>query len=58
MVIYIKDNEIITEKTYSTELKEELIEQGFQAVTVSTVEIPSDYKYEDFEKVNGVWVLK
>lgn len=58
MVIYIKENEIITENNYSTELKAELVEQGFQAVTVPTVDIPSDYKYSDFEKVSGKWRLK
>ena len=48
MVIYIKENEIITEETYSTELKAELVKQGFQAVTVPNVDIPSDYKYSNF----------
>ena len=58
MVIYIKDNEIITEKEISKETKKELIEQGFQEVKVANVEIPSDYRYEHFVKENGVWVYK
>ena len=58
MVVYIKDNEIITELKYSAELKAELLELGFQAVTVPTIDEPSDYKNELFEFVNGSWRLK
>jgi hypothetical protein len=55
MVIYIKENEIITEKEIDIKIHEELIEQGFQTVKVPDVEIPSDYKYKDFVKEKGVW---
>ena len=55
MVIYIKENEIITEKEISKETKNELIEKGFQTVEVSDVEISSDYRYEHFVKENGIW---
>lgn len=55
MVIYIKDNEIITELEYTEEVKAELLELGFQAITVPTIDEPSDYRYEMFEKVNGTW---
>jgi hypothetical protein len=58
MVIYIKDNEIITEFEYTKEQKEELEEKGFQPVLVPDTEVPSDYKYSDFELVSGVWKLK
>ena len=55
MVIYIKDNEIITELEYTEEVKAELLELGFQAITVPTIDEQSDYRYEMFEKVNGTW---
>lgn len=55
MVIYIKENEIVTELEYSQELKDELVALGFKAVTVDDKDEPSYYKYEFFEKVNGVW---
>jgi len=58
MVIYIKENEIITENFYTEETKEELISLGFQAVNVSQVEEPSFYKYNMFKNVNGIWKLK
>ena len=58
MVIYIKENEIITELYYSPETKDNLELLGFQAVIVDEVEEPSQYKYEMFEKVNGKWRLK
>lgn len=58
MVIYIKENEIVTEASYTEEQKEELLEKGYQAVTVPDVEVPSDYKYADFEKISGKWKLK
>lgn len=58
MVIYIKENEIITELQYSQEVKDELLQLGFQAVNVSDVEEPSFYKYNMFEKVNNTWKLK
>ena len=58
MVIYIKENEIITELQYSQEVKDELLQLGFQALTVPNVEEPSFYKYNMFEKVNNTWKLK
>lgn len=67
MTIYIKENEIITElekdmlkKNEDTGLSihQELINQGFKTVKVPDVEILSDYKYENFKVVNGVWRLK
>lgn len=58
MVVYIKENEIVTEASYTQEQKEELLEKGYQAVTVPSKEIPSDYKYSDFHKVLGQWKLK
>ena len=58
MVIYIKLNEIITEEDYTKEQIEELESNGFQAVTVPNVTVPSDYKYSDFEKISGKWKLK
>lgn len=58
MVIYIKENEIITELQYSQEVKDKLLQLGFQAVNVSDVEEPSFYKYNMFEKVNNTWKLK
>ena len=58
MVVYIKDNEIITELKYSAELKAELLDKGFQAVTLPTIDEPSNYRYEHFEFVNGSWRLK
>jgi hypothetical protein len=58
MVIYIKLNEIITESEYTEEQIENLQDNGFQAVTVPNVSVPSDYKYSDFEFVNNSWRLK
>jgi nitrogen regulatory protein PII len=58
MVIYIKENEIITENFYTEETKEELISLGFQAVTVPNVEEPSQYTYNMFKFVNNKWSLK
>lgn len=58
MVVYIKENEIVTEASYTQEVKDELLAYGFQAVTVPNKEIPSDYKYSDFHKVLGQWKLK
>jgi hypothetical protein len=58
MVIYIKENEIITEKEIDIKTHEELIEKGFQTVKVPDVEIPSDYKHKDFVKEKGVWVYQ
>lgn len=64
MTIYIKENEIITElekdmlkKNEETGLSvhQELINLGFKTVKVPDVEIPSDYKIEDFVKEDGVW---
>jgi hypothetical protein len=55
MVIYIKENEIITEKQIDISIHEELIEKGFQTVEVPDVEISSDYRYEHFVKENGIW---
>ncbi len=58
MVVYIKENEIVTESFYSDDIKEELLSLGFQAVTVPEVDEPSYYKLFMFEKVNNTWKLK
>lgn len=58
MIIYIQENQLITEKEISKDIKAELLGQGFQEVLVLDVEIPSDYKYEHFEVVDGIWRLK
>jgi hypothetical protein len=58
MVIYIKENEIITEKEIDIKIHEELIEKGFQTVKVPDVEISSDYKYKDFVKEKGIWIYQ
>lgn len=58
MVIYIKENEIITELYYGQETKNNLELLGFQAVTVPNVDEPSQYKHNMFEFVNGKWSLK
>lgn len=56
MIIYIKENEIVTEFYVDTITHDRLIEEGFQTVEVPHVEIPSDYTCEDFIKENGVWI--
>lgn len=63
MIIYIQENQIITEKQSDMlkineetglSIHQELINLGFHTVEVLDVEIPSDYKYSDFEKVDDV----
>jgi hypothetical protein len=58
MVIYIKENEIITELYYNEENILEFNEKGFQPVEVPDVDEPSSYRYSDFENKEGVWQLK
>ena len=58
MVVYIKENEIVTETFYDNNIIEELLSLGFQAVTVPEVDEPSYYKIFMFEKVNNTWKLK
>ena len=58
MVVFIKENEIITELYYSQETKDNLKLLGFQAITVPNVDEPSYYTHNMFEFVNGKWSLK
>jgi hypothetical protein len=55
MIIYIKENEIVTEFYIDEPTHNRLIEEGFQEVKVADVEIPSDYRCEHFVKENGIW---
>jgi hypothetical protein len=54
MIVYIQENQIITEKEINIEIHEELIEKGFQTIEVPDIEIPSNYRYENFVKEDGV----
>jgi hypothetical protein len=58
MIIYIKQNEIVTEFYIDEPTHNRLIEEGFQEVEVADVEIPSDYTCEHFIKENGIWIYK
>lgn len=50
MIIYIKEDEIITEFEYTVEDKQFFLESGFQAVYVPYTETPWEYTLDDFEK--------
>jgi hypothetical protein len=58
MIIYIKENSIVTEHEYSTYLKALLISEGFTALTVVNRGDDKPYTADEFEKVNGQWGLK
>jgi hypothetical protein len=54
MIIFIKDNSLITEIEYTQDFKEQLLNEGY-----FKLEIPNgSYHYENFEKVNNIWKLK
>lgn len=58
MIIFIKENEIITEYNYNEETIQELIEKGFQEIEVPHKNEEYMYRYEDFEKINDLYILK
>ena len=51
MIIFIKDNSLITEKEYTEEFMQLLIDEGYYKMEVDD----GFYHYENFKKINGEW---
>jgi hypothetical protein len=49
MIVFIKQNEIVTETSYTEEQLDDLLEKNFVGVQVPD----GIYKYTDFEFING-----
>jgi hypothetical protein len=54
MIIFIKDNSLITEKEYTEEFMQLLIDEGYYKMEVDD----GFYHYENFEKIDNIWILK
>lgn len=58
MKIFIKENSIVTEWSYTTKLRAALLNEGFVEITVPDMDDENPYIFDDFELVDGVWKLK
>jgi hypothetical protein len=58
MIIYIKENGLVTEFEYTEELIQELLDLGYQAVEVPEMVLENPYQISDFEFVDDTWKLK
>jgi hypothetical protein len=58
MIIYIKENGLVTEFEYTEELIQELLDDGYQAVEVPEMDLENPYQISDFEFVDDTWKLK
>jgi acyl carrier protein len=59
MIIFIKENELVTEDKSLTSLEtvEHMLNvEGFQEIEVPDTDMPWVYKLSDFTKTNGVFV--
>lgn len=54
MIVFIKDNSLITEKEYTEEFMQLLTDEGYFKIELED----GFYHYENFEKVNNIWKLK
>ena len=58
MKVFIKQNSIVTEWSYSSNLRATLLSEGFLEITVPDMDEEKPYTFDDFQFVNGVWKLK
>ena len=54
MIIFIKDRSLITEKEYTEEFMQLLIDEGYYKMEIDD----GFYHYENFEKIDNIWILK